>query len=78
MANSGWKQAMDAEYSALQKNQTWDLAPPMQGINHINSKWVYKLKRKANGFVDRLKAMLVATGSSKDMVLILLIPSALL
>jgi hypothetical protein len=38
MANSGWKQAMDAEYSALQKNQTWDLAPPMQGINHINSK----------------------------------------
>jgi hypothetical protein len=35
-------------------------------------------QEKANGFVDRLKAMLVATGSSKDMVLILLIPSALL
>jgi hypothetical protein len=37
MANPGWKQAMDAKYSALQKNQTWDLVPPMQGINLIDS-----------------------------------------
>jgi histone deacetylase 1/2 len=57
-----WKKAMDAEYSALLKNETWDLVPPQKGINLIDSRWVYKVKRKADGSVERFKARLVAKG----------------
>jgi hypothetical protein len=53
---------MDEEYSALQRNQTWDLVPPRRGINLIDSRWVYKVKRKADGSIERLKARLVAKG----------------
>jgi hypothetical protein len=49
-----------AEYSTLQRNQTWELVPPKKGVNLIDSKWIYKVKRKVDGSVDRLKARLVA------------------
>ncbi|WVZ55440.1 hypothetical protein U9M48_006100 [Paspalum notatum var. saurae] len=62
MDHVGWKQAMDDEYSALIKNQTWDLVPPQKGMNLIDSKWVYKVKRKSDSSVDRFKARLVAKG----------------
>jgi hypothetical protein len=60
--SSAWKEAMDHEYHAQLKNGTWDLVPPKQGINLIDSRWVYKIKRKADGSVDRFKARLVAKG----------------
>jgi histone deacetylase 1/2 len=34
---SGWVEAMDSEYSALMKNNTWDLVPLKKGINLIGS-----------------------------------------
>jgi hypothetical protein len=40
-----WKQAMDAEYSALVKNETWSLVPPQRGMNLIDCKWVFKVKK---------------------------------
>jgi hypothetical protein len=60
LSNLGWKQAVVAEYSTLQRNQTWELVPPKKGVNLIDSKWIYKVKRKVDGSVDRLKARLVA------------------
>jgi hypothetical protein len=42
------------------KNVTWDLIPPKSMINLIDSRWVYRVKRKADGSVERLKARLVA------------------
>ena len=57
-----WKGAMDLEYSALMKNKTWHLVPPRKGTNIIDCKWVYKIKRKADGSLDRYKARLVAKG----------------
>jgi hypothetical protein len=57
-----WKEAMDLEYSALMKNKTWHLVPPRKGTNIIVCKWVYKIKRKADGSLDRYKARLVAKG----------------
>ncbi|KAK1611666.1 hypothetical protein QYE76_035339 [Lolium multiflorum] len=57
-----WKAAVDAEYSALQRNQTWRLVPARRGLNIIDSRWVYKVKRKPDGSVDRFKARLVAKG----------------
>lgn len=53
---------MDVEFSALQKNQTWRLVPSVLGRNIIDCKWVYKIKRRADGTIDRYKARLVAKG----------------
>ncbi|WVZ68483.1 hypothetical protein U9M48_017417 [Paspalum notatum var. saurae] len=57
-----WKMAMDSEFSALQRNKTWHLVPPIKGKNIIDCKWVYKIKKKSDGSVDRYKARLVAKG----------------
>jgi hypothetical protein len=57
-----WKLAMDAEYNALIDNKTWHLVPPKRGINVIDCKWVYKVKQKSDGSLDRYKARLVAKG----------------
>jgi histone deacetylase 1/2 len=57
-----WLAAMDNEYTALINNKTWRLVPAPKGKNIIGSKWVYKVKRKADGSVDRYKARLVAKG----------------
>ena len=37
-------------------NNTFDLELRLQGRKTIGSKWVYKIKRLANGSVERLKA----------------------
>lgn len=60
-----WKQALEEEYNSLIKNETWELVPPPEGCNIVGSKWVMKVKRDANGNVDRHKARLVAQGYSQ-------------
>jgi histone deacetylase 1/2 len=57
-----WTVAMDSEYQALLHNKTWHLVPRPKGKNIIGCKWVYKIKRKADGTIDRYKARLVAKG----------------
>jgi hypothetical protein len=57
-----WKQAMDVEYSALMNNKTCHLVPYQQDNNIIDCKWIYKIKRRADGTIDRYKARLVAKG----------------
>ncbi|XP_073360704.1 uncharacterized protein [Aegilops tauschii subsp. strangulata] len=51
-----WRKSMEEEYKAFRKNETWHLVPPSQGKNLIDCKWVYKVKRKADGTIDRYKA----------------------
>ncbi|CAB4021584.1 Retrovirus-related Pol poly from transposon TNT 1-94, partial [Paramuricea clavata] len=60
-----WKQALEAEYSSLMNNETWELVPPPESSNIVGSKWVLKIKRDANGNIDRHKARLVAQGYSQ-------------
>jgi len=62
MDDRNWKAAMDSEYLALMKNKTWHLVPLKKGINIIDCKCVYKVKRKSDGSLDRYKARLVAIG----------------
>jgi histone deacetylase 1/2 len=59
-ADSRWKAAIDEEYNALIANNTWHLVPSTSGQNIIDCKWVYKVKTKADGTIDRYKACLVA------------------
>jgi hypothetical protein len=53
---------MGAEFMALEKNRTWHLVPPKKGRNIIDCKWVYKIKSKQDGSLNRYKARLVAKG----------------
>ena len=53
---------MDEEYAALLSNNTWSLVPKPPTANVIGCKWVYKIKRKADGSIERHKARLVAQG----------------
>lgn len=62
VSNRNWKVAMDKEFTALMHNKTWHLVPPVQEKNVIDCKWVYKIKRKSDGSIDRYKARLVAKG----------------
>jgi histone deacetylase 1/2 len=57
-----WLATMDNEVQALHQNKTWHLVPPPKGKNLIDCKWVYKVKRKSDGSIDRYKARLVAKG----------------
>ena len=54
---------MHNEYQALIRNKTWRLVPPpSKDKNVIGCKWVYKIKHKSDGSIDRYKARLVAKG----------------
>jgi hypothetical protein len=56
---------MEAEHESLMKNQTWDLTALPSGKKPIGCKWVYKIKYKADGTLDKYKAWLVAKGFSQ-------------
>jgi histone deacetylase 1/2 len=62
LSNPCWKQAMQDEYDALLRNHTWHLVPYKKGANLIDCKWVFKIKRKSDGTIDRYKGRLVAKG----------------
>ena len=51
---------MDAEITAIKRNDTWELCDIPKGQKTIGVKWVYKTKLKENGEVDKHKACLVA------------------
>lgn len=56
------RNAMQVEYNALLQNQTHVLVPPQSSHNVVGCKWVFKLKRRADGSIERHKARLVAKG----------------
>jgi transposase InsO family protein len=57
-----WREAMNQEFDALLKNHTWSLCPLPPGRHPVRTKWVYKLKHKPDGSIERYKARLVAKG----------------
>ncbi|MDV3183816.1 MAG: reverse transcriptase domain-containing protein, partial [Sweet potato little leaf phytoplasma] len=49
-------------YNALLQNKTWILVPNSPDYKVLSCKWVYKIKLKPDGSVERYKARLVARG----------------
>ena len=57
-----WMSAMQEELDSMKKNQVWELVDLPKGRKSVGNKWVLKIKRKADGSIDRYKARLVAKG----------------
>lgn len=57
-----WKQAMNDEYDALIKNETWELVEAPKDQKVIDNRWVFKVKQNSDGTIERYKARLVVPG----------------
>ncbi|RVX07099.1 Retrovirus-related Pol polyprotein from transposon RE1 [Vitis vinifera] len=62
LADPRWKAAMNEEMKSLQKNETWELVECPPGKKPVGCRWIYTVKYKADGSIERFKARLVAKG----------------
>ncbi|XP_019228108.1 PREDICTED: uncharacterized protein LOC109209314 [Nicotiana attenuata] len=61
-----WIEAIKVEITALEENNTWSIVPLPPEKVPIGCKWVFKVKYKSSGEVERYKARLVAKGYSQQ------------
>ncbi|KAI0993875.1 hypothetical protein K3495_g14309, partial [Podosphaera aphanis] len=61
-----WKEAISNEIEALVSNRTWEEHVLPRGANLVSTKWVFTVKLKNDGTVERYKARLVARGFSQQ------------
>ena len=57
-----WRLPMESELAALHKNDTWSLVQLSKGKKVVGCRWVYKVKLKTDGTIERYKARLVVKG----------------
>lgn len=57
-----WVDACKNEITSIEENKTWDLVDLPIGAKPIGLKWVFKVKRNADGSINKFKARLVAKG----------------
>jgi len=61
-----WYNAMCDEIAALRSNRTWSLVPFHSSMNVVGSRWVYRIKHRVDGSIERYKARLVARGFTQQ------------
>jgi len=54
------------EISTLNKNKTWEISKLPPGKKLVGCKWLFTIKHKADGSIERLKACLVAKGFTQS------------
>lgn len=57
--------AISEDLGTLKLNDTCDLVPRPTNRKFMGSRWVFKVKHKANGDVEKLKVKLVAKGHTQ-------------
>jgi len=57
-----WITAIQAELKSLQDHGTWEVVPRPEGKHIVSCKWVWRIKVKEDGSIERYKARLVARG----------------
>lgn len=62
MQSVEWRDVMSTEFNALIANNTWSLVPPNKAHYIVGNKWVFWIKNKPDGSVERFKTRLVAKG----------------
>lgn len=66
LADPKWTATMVEEMTTLKKNNTWDLVTLPRGKKTVGCRWVFTIKHKADGTIDRYKARLVAKGYTQS------------
>lgn len=59
-----WVDAMVEEYDSIIINSVWDMVPRTTNKSVVNSRWLYKVKKVADGSVEKHKSRFVAKGFS--------------
>ena len=62
MKISDWREAVFEEMKTLKKNGTWEICSLPKCVVPVSCKWVFTVKHKSYGTVERFKARLVAKG----------------
>ncbi|KAG3040178.1 hypothetical protein PC122_g25569 [Phytophthora cactorum] len=57
-----WRKAIHAELKSMRLRGVFRAAKLPNGQRAIGTKWVFKIKRKADGSIEKYKARLVAKG----------------
>ncbi|GJR02261.1 ribonuclease H-like domain-containing protein [Tanacetum coccineum] len=63
--NPNWIESMNNEIEALNRNETWTICDLPPGRKAVGSKWLWKIKYKSIGDIERYKARVVAKGFSQ-------------
>ncbi|CAI7751833.1 unnamed protein product, partial [Closterium sp. NIES-53] len=63
-----WREAMDKELKALKEHNTWKVVPIGVARNKtiLTGKWVFRVKTKADGTIDKFKARWVVRGFDQE------------
>ncbi|CAI5950270.1 unnamed protein product [Closterium sp. NIES-64] len=63
-----WREAMDRELKALEERNTWKVVPVSVARNKtiLTGKWVFRIKTKADGTIEKFKARWVVRGFDQE------------
>ncbi|CAI5475165.1 unnamed protein product [Closterium sp. Yama58-4] len=63
-----WREAMDRELKALEERNTWKVVPISVARNKtiLTGKWVFRVKTKADGTIEKFKARWVVRGFDQE------------